>query len=52
MWFAMHVKPGCEQQVVKLMKSTPKSERLEEVFYLMAECQVKSYGEMADSLCR
>lgn len=49
MWFAMHVKPGTEQQAVALMRSTSKSDQLEEVFCPMAECQVKDHGEQMES---
>ena len=48
MWFAMHVKPGTEEQAVALMKSTSKSGLLDEVFCPMAESEAKVDGEYQD----
>ena len=50
MWFVMHVKPGCEAQAVELLKSTSKSDLLEEVFCPMSECQRREDGEYVDDM--
>ena len=49
MWFAVHVKPGTEAQAVELLKSTSKSNGLQEVFCPMAECQHTEYGDVQEA---
>ena len=41
----IHVKPGCEAQAVELLKSTPKSDGLQEVFCPMALGLRRECGE-------
>ena len=45
MWFAVYVRPGCEAQAVELLRATPKSGELEEVFCPMAEYLHREDGE-------
>lgn len=47
MWFVIHVKPGTETQAVSLLKSTSKSDALDEVFCPMVERLRKDHGELA-----
>ena len=49
MWFVIHVKPGCETQAVNLLKSTNKSDALEEVFCPMVACLRKNHGNVTEA---
>ncbi|MDO4405077.1 MAG: transcription termination/antitermination NusG family protein [Atopobiaceae bacterium] len=46
MWFVIHVKPGTETQAVSLLKSTSKSDALQEVFCPMVEYTRRDHGKL------
>ena len=48
-WFVVHVKPRSELQAVELLKSSPKSDGLEEVFCPMAEGERLVEGAMVEA---
>ena len=50
MWFVVYVKPGCEMQVVRLLKATAKSDVLEEVFCPMAVGVHRDGNETVETL--
>ena len=49
MWFVIHVKPGCEAQAVNILRSTSKSDSLEEVFCPMVACLRRNHGKLTET---
>ena len=49
MWFVIHVKPGTEEKAVEILRLSPKSDGLEEVFSPMAVGVRRERGELVES---
>ena len=49
MWFVIHVKPGTEPQVVNILKSTDRSDGLDEVFCPLVECMHTDHGTVRET---
>ena len=49
MWFVIHVKPGTEIQAVNLLKSTGKSDALDEVFCPMVAFLRRDHGSLTEA---